>query len=290
MSTTIFDLAYAGNSVVARAPRTATFILRLPRREWGRRHWLPLLFRRDVRLSDMGPIVSFTFDDFPRSAQEAGGAILKSFGLRGTFYASYGLVGTTDAYSGDLFCLEDLHRLVNDGHELASHTFHHVSGRETSTAAFVKDVLDGRAAMQSIPGLLVSDNFAYPFGAVTAATKRAVGRTMLSCRGIFRGVNGSVVDLNLLRANPLYGGVEQLSAIQRLLARAQELGGWLIFYTHDVQDPPSRYGCTPALLESAVKATLDISARVMTVSQVLADAVHSQAVANRPPVSSTVSH
>lgn len=269
MSTTILELAHTGNSVFARAPRTATYMLKLPRREWGRRHWLPLSFRRDVRLPDIGPIVTFTFDDFPRSAQEAGGAILKSFGLRGTFYASYGLVGTTDAYSGDLFCLEDLYRLVNDGHELASHTFHHVSSRSTSARAFVQEVLQGRAAMQSLSGLTVSDNFAYPFGAVTAVTKRAVGKKMQSCRGIYRGVNGPIVDLNLLRANPLYGGTEQLDFVRRLLRNNEERSGWLIFYTHDVQNTHSPYGCTPALLESAVKLALDSSMKILTVNDVL---------------------
>jgi peptidoglycan/xylan/chitin deacetylase (PgdA/CDA1 family) len=244
------------------------------KREWGRRYWLPLLFRREIRLPVTGPIVTFSFDDYPRSAQMVGGAILESFHLRGTFYTSYGLVGTTDVDSGDLFCLEDLYRLVEDGHELASHTFHHVSGRETPLAVFVREVLDGRAAMQSIPGLFVSSNFAYPFGAVTAATKRKVGRTMLSCRGIVRGVNGPVVDLNLLRANPLYGGMEQIDLVRRLLDRTQELGGWLIFYTHDVQNHPGRYGCTPALLEAAIKAALESSSRIMTVSDVLATVVN----------------
>ena len=73
--------------------------------------------------------------------------------------------------------------------------------------------------MQSIPGLLVSDNFAYPFGAVTPATKWAVGKTMLSCRSIYRGVNGSVVDLNLLRANPLYGGTSNSVLCENCFAK-----------------------------------------------------------------------
>lgn len=222
-----------------------------------------------MRLPDIGPIVTFTFDDFPRSAHKVGGAILKSFGVRGTFYAAYGLLNTTSSCSGDLFCLEDLYGVVADRHELASHTFHHVSCRDTQPAAFVQEVLDGRAAMQCVRGLLVSDNFAYPFGAVTAATKRAVGKTMLSCRSIYRGVNGPVVDLNLLRANPLYGGTEQISMVRKLLRRNQELSGWLIFYTHDVQTTPSRYGCTPVLLESAVKLALDSSMKILTIKEVL---------------------
>ena len=243
--------------------------MKLREREWGRRHWLPVVFRRTISLRDVGPVVTFTFDDFPRTAYTAGGAILKSFGACGTFYTAYGLMNTTNCYSGDQFRLDDLHGLLADRHELASHTLHHVSSRGTSPDAFVQEVLEGRAAMQCLPGLTVSDNFAYPFGAVTAVTKRAVGKKMLSCRGIYRGVNGPIVDLNLLRANPLYGDAEQLGFVRELLRANQELSGWLIFYTHDVQNAPSPYGCTPALLESAVKLALDASMKILTVNEVL---------------------
>lgn len=222
-----------------------------------------------MRLPDIGPAVTFTFDDFPRTAYTAGGAILKSFGVYGTFYTAYGLMNTTNCYSGDQFRLDDLYGLIADGHELASHTFHHVSSRSTSARAFVQEVLQGRAGMQSLSGLTVSDNFAYPFGAVTTVTKRAVGKKMLSCRGIYRGVNGPIVDLNLLRANPLYGGTEQLDFVRRLLRNNEERSGWLIFYTHDVQNTHSPYGCTPALLESAVKLALDNSMEILTVNDVL---------------------
>jgi|SRR5215469_6301393 len=260
-------------------------MLKLLKREWGRHYWLPLFFRRDMWLPHIGPVVTFTFDDFPRSALNVGGGILTRAGLHGTFYASYGLVGSADVYTGDLFRLDDLYRLVDEGHELASHTFHHVSSRDSSPAEYIKEALDGRSAMRSLSGLSVSDNFAYPFGGVTAATKRAVGNVMLSCRSIFRGVNGAVVDLNLLRANPLYGGIEQLSTVRKLLNTAQELSGWLIFYTHDVQEHPSRYGCTPALLESTVRAALESSMRVMTVTEVLSLAVESQPLVNPPLLS-----
>lgn len=224
-----------------------------------------------MRLPDIGPVVSFTFDDFPRTAYRVGGEILQRFGGRGSFYTAYGLLNTTSTSAGDLFRLDDLHSLVADGHELASHTLHHVSSRNTPTEAFVQEVLQGREAIREISGLTVTDNFAYPFGAVTAATKRVVGKQMLSCRGIFRGINKDLIDLNLLRANPLYGGIEQLDSILRLIRQNQEFKGWLIFYTHDVQRANSAFGCTPELLESVVKLSVDSSMKIMTVNDVLAN-------------------
>ena len=245
-------------------------LLKLREREWGRRHWLPLVYRKTIRLREIGPLVTFTFDDFPRTAYSIGGAILKSFGACGTYYTSLGLMNTTDS-TGDQFHLDDLHGLVGDGHELASHTCHHVSSRSLSSAAFVQEVLEGKEGIRRVAGLKVSNNFAYPFGRVTAAVKCAVGKAMRSCRGSYPGVNGSLVDLSLLRANPLYGDTEKLGLIRRLLQVSQECGGWIIFYTHDVRNIHSPWGCTPALLEAVVKLALSSSMRILTVKEVLGD-------------------
>ena len=240
----------------------------LLQREWGRRHWLPVVFRRSMPLGNIGPIVSFTFDDFPRSAYTVGGKILESFSARGTFYTAFGLMNTP-SHCGDNFRGDDLGKLVADNHELASHTFHHLSSRKTSVRAFVDDVVRGKAAIHGLPGIRATDNFAYPFGAVTARAKKAVGQKMSSCRSIFPGINGPVVDLNLLRANPLYGDVDELDSVRELLRKNTERRGWLIFYTHDVQATPSRYGCTPAFMEAAVKLAAKSSAKILTVNDVL---------------------
>ena len=45
------------------------------------------LYRRTVKMQNADPLISFTFDDFPRSALEAGGQILRAHGVRGTYYA-----------------------------------------------------------------------------------------------------------------------------------------------------------------------------------------------------------
>lgn len=243
-------------------------ILRLGTREFGRPQVLQLVHRRPLRLGDIGPAVSFTFDDFPRTAYTVGGAILKHFGALGTFYTALGL-GHSSNGSGDQFRVDDLYSLVADGHELASHTFHHISSRTNSLAMFLEEVREGRAALQRIPGLAVSNNFAYPFGAVTAAAKGAVGREMLSCRGSFQGVNGPVADLNLLRANSIRGDVDQLDSVCRLLHDNERFKGWLIFYTHDVRKAPSPHGCTPRLLEATVNLALKRSMKILTVDEVL---------------------
>ena len=66
-----------------------------------------LLHRKPLKFAISRPIVSFTFDDFPRSALYVGGDILGRFGAKGTYYASFGLMGTT-APTGEIFITEDL--------------------------------------------------------------------------------------------------------------------------------------------------------------------------------------
>src|SRR5207237_1150170 len=65
------------------------------------------LFRRPFPIDTQVPLISFTFDDFPRSALLTGGAILKRFGLLGTYYASFGLMGTK-APTGSIFLADDI--------------------------------------------------------------------------------------------------------------------------------------------------------------------------------------
>lgn len=252
---------------------TLAGVRKLIARKIGRRQLLEFIYRRPLSLADVGPVVSFSFDDFPRTAYSVGSCILKGLGVRGTFYTAPGLMALSNGY-GNPLQPDDLHHLVADGHEIANHTFHHLSSRATELGAFIEDVRKGHASMRKIFGSAVSNNFAYPFGAVTAAAKKAVGNEMMSCRGIFEGVNGQVADLNLLRANSLYGDTDRIARVSRLLDDNERLKGWLIFYTHDVQESPSPHGCTPRLLESAVTSALERSMKVLTVDEVLQLAKH----------------
>ncbi len=92
---------------------------------------------------------------------------------------------------------------------------------------------------------------------------------MASCRGTTGGLNGPEVDLNLLRANNLYGDIDQFERVQKLILQNEKQRSWLIFYTHDVRQSPSRFGCTPALFEAAVSFAASRGSRMMTVAEVL---------------------
>lgn len=225
------------------------------------------LWRRIVQLTLQGPVVTFCFDDFPRTALTCGGDILSRSLCHGTYYASAGLINTTTAL-GEQFRKEDLADLLKEGHELASHTFHHTSCRSVPFEEFVRDVYDGCKALEDMIGSAVSRNFAYPYGDVTLNSKRTL-TSMRSCRGIYPGMNGPAVDLSLLKAYPLYGGTDQLQKIEQTVLAAAKSNCWLIFYTHDVRRGPSRFGCTPDLLESTLSFVLDRGVQVRSVQEVL---------------------
>ena len=58
-----------------------------------RRRFARLVHRRPARLSLTRPIVSFSFDDIPATAANAGAQALERQGVRGTFYVCAGLFG-----------------------------------------------------------------------------------------------------------------------------------------------------------------------------------------------------
>ena len=235
----------------------------------ARRKVLSSLYRRGVPLGDFGPIVSFTFDDFPRTAYTTGGAILEQFGGRGTYYAAAGLMNTTNEL-GEQFRSEDIDSLLEKGHELASHTFSHISCRSVSEADFRAEVIKGGKAIKELAGL-ESPNFAYPYGHVTLQTKRSLELYVSSARSILPGFNEPEVDLNLLRANSLYGDLEVFKRAEELVLENTKRKSWLIFYTHDVRTNPSPYGCTAALFESVVSFAARSGSRILTVQEVLSE-------------------
>jgi peptidoglycan/xylan/chitin deacetylase (PgdA/CDA1 family) len=237
------------------------------------RQFISHIASRPMTLERGSTIVSFCFDDFPRSALAAGGAILQANGACGTYYAA---LGWMDAHNecGEQFHREDLDSVIREGHELGCQTFQHLSCRSVAPSTFERDVIQGRQALRDITGYDPVD-FAYPYGDVTAFLKKRVGERMDSCRGSFGGVNGRVVDLNLLRANRLYGDADRLGSILELLGHASA-GGWLIFYTHDVRKHPSRYGCTPDLLAMTLNRVLKEGFTVAPIAAVVAAARRTQ--------------
>jgi peptidoglycan/xylan/chitin deacetylase (PgdA/CDA1 family) len=196
-----------------------------------------------------GGVISFTFDDFPKSALDVGGRILQRYGARGTYYVSMGLAGTNRVV-GAMFDEEDVRTAHYTGHEIACHTFSHPNCGSLKRSAILAEIRGNAAALRTVIRDRAFVNFAYPYGAVSHTVKRALRFRFKTCRGIRPGINQGTVDLADLRAIPLYNSEFDQNQLLRLIDHNRAAGGWLIFYTHDLSDTPSRFGCTPCQLET----------------------------------------
>lgn len=210
------------------------------------------------------PVVSFTFDDFPRSALTEGGRTLRERGWAGTYFAAGGFCGrTVDGL--DYFDRNDLIQAAEDGHEIACHTFGHLRLPETRPEAIEADLERNAAFMaEALPDHRLS-SFAYPYGDLDLGRKARVARRFPVCRGIWPGINAGRMDFAQLKAVPLERRSLDGLDVETWLDRAEAERGWLIFFTHDVSDDPSPYGCPLKTFETVADAVARRGLRVMPV-------------------------
>lgn len=212
------------------------------------------------------PYITFTFDDFPRSALYKGGEILIQFNLHATYYASFGLMGT-EAPVGTIFVPDDIKELLAQGHELGCHTFAHCHSLETSPNVFEDSIIKNNRALDKIaPGAKFS-SFSYPISGPRLDTKRRVGKHFCCSRGGGQIFNADVADLNLLKAFFLEKSRDNSGFVKEIIDRNCRDRGWLIFATHDISKTPSPFGCTPSFFEDIVKYSLDSGARILPVAK-----------------------
>jgi peptidoglycan/xylan/chitin deacetylase (PgdA/CDA1 family) len=214
------------------------------------------------------PLISFTFDDFPRSALQTGGAILNGFGLAGTYFASFGLMGK-QAPTGTIFVRDDLKTLVDQGHEIGCHTFAHCHSWDTASAVFEDSVVANRRALNELlPGASFR-TFSYPVSPPRPTTKRNTAKHFSGCRGGGQTFNVGTADLNYLAAYFLEKSRGNRDAVKQLIQENRQARGWLILATHDVCESPTPFGCTPDFFEDIVRSAVESGARILPVADAL---------------------
>ena len=101
---------------------------------------------------------------------------------------------------------------------------------------------------------MVFRTFSYPRTTPRPAIKRAAGALYACCRGGGQIPNVRKVDLNLLNSYFIDArNRDDLDAMKRAIDDTCESTGWLIFSTHDIDEHPSPYGCTPGVFEDLVE-------------------------------------
>jgi peptidoglycan/xylan/chitin deacetylase (PgdA/CDA1 family) len=220
------------------------------------------------RMRNATPMVSFTFDDVPKSAATVGAAILEAHDAHGTFYVIGSQVGTSSPL-WDMVDGEDVVALHRGGHEIACHTFSHKRACDLDAETLSAEIERNQRYLRSLDASIRIENFAYPFGYGSFVRKRQLKTVFKSCRSIVPGVNSGSVDLQFLRAMPLIDRRIDRDGIERAFDEAQTANGWLIFYTHDVADQPSPYGCSTALLNEAMEAASRRKIPVLNMAEAL---------------------
>ncbi|MDY0093815.1 MAG: polysaccharide deacetylase family protein [Candidatus Vecturithrix sp.] len=224
---------------------------------------LEKIIRKRAFIDSKLAMVSFTFDDAPFSAFLKGGTILEEFGYRGTYYVSAGIAGESTEV-GSLADLETIVEFQKRGHEIANHTYSHINCEHSSPIDMLKNIRRNSNELQAV----ITRNFSYPYGAANASSRCVARICTSSARGISHGINKGAIDLMNLRASRVYNRLG-IDKCLDLISDCAECGGWLIFYTHDVCEKPSDYGCKPEQLVELIKAISCKNLSVMTVREAL---------------------
>ena len=227
-----------------------------------------LLFKRPLVIRPQRPLISFTFDDFPRTAFTAGGVILKNYGVCATYYVSLGLMGK-DSPSGPICVLDDLRALLEQGHELGSHTFSHCHSWETNRVTFEASIIQNDVELSKLVPGAEFGSFSYPISEPRPMTKRRTGKHFLCCRAGGQRLNVGRADLNQLAAYFLERSRDNVQAVKDLIDLNREERGWTILATHDISPAPSPYGCTLEFFEEVVRYAVNSGADVVPVSKAL---------------------
>jgi peptidoglycan/xylan/chitin deacetylase (PgdA/CDA1 family) len=218
------------------------------------------------------PVASITFDDFPRSAWHAGRAILDRYGAKATYYAAGAYCDTTEdgiAY----YTRQDLTQIAEAGHEVGCHTFSHRHGSGVASPSLMQDTDRNQAFIASVLGDYALTSFAYPYGDVSPRTKLLFADRFPTSRGIRQGVNGGFIDLAQLNAIGLESKAWSPALIERAVDEAVRRKAWIIFFTHDIDERPSPYGATPAMLDHAMAAVTRARMDIIPVKHALARAI-----------------
>lgn len=221
--------------------------------------------QRLVPMHNRTPIISFTFDDFPLSALEVGGALLREYGLAGTYYVSLGLLDHEEAV-GRICSRLHLNDVLAQGHELGCHTFGHCDAWDTEPHLFEKELIKNQHALQNfLPGTTFK-TMSYPISTTPRpTTKRHTGLRFACCRTGGQTNNVGTVDLNYVRSFFLEQSRKDPSVIWNLIDENSANKGWLVFSTHDIATQPTRYGCTPEFFFEVVRRAVDSQSRILPV-------------------------
>lgn len=200
-----------------------------------------------------GSLITFSFDDFPKSAADTGADIMAGIDAPAIYYACSGLAGQTNL-TGEQYTDADLAPLVRAGHEIGAHTHTHLDCARATPARVLEDIAFNLDQFRAMGLAAPVTHFAYPYGETTPALKRALAGLFTTCRGILPGQNTPRADRMQLRAMELTPDEATTARALSAIEAACHAPTWLHIFTHDVRARPSPFGTTPQALTRVARA------------------------------------
>jgi peptidoglycan/xylan/chitin deacetylase (PgdA/CDA1 family) len=218
----------------------------------------------------LGPRISISFDDVPASTTLETANMLDELGIKATYYISAGLMDKQGAHLGGYATKDQIIQMAQSGHEIGCHTFSHLDCAQETQEKIIADLRKNAQFFKDC-GLSPPKNFAYPYGEVSRTAKKIMTQRFASARALHPGLIQRYGDANQLPSIGLEGKV-CLNKYEEWLNHASEQNGWLILYTHDIRDTPSKYGTDLKTLKSLLVMAKDKGFRFLTVDSAVSEA------------------
>jgi len=211
------------------------------------------------------PLVTFTFDDVPDTALANGASILERYDARGTFYIS-GSIGSQTEPGRRLISREGCRELSLRGHEIGCHTFAHRKLRNLG-ADLEADLTRNEAYLREAGIEQPIRNFSYPFNAAWPPARRMLCSRYATCRGAGEAINRGSADHLMLKGVEIRQPEAYARTLTRWIDDVVADPGWLIFFTHDIAEAPTPFGCTPQTFDHLVSYAAARNCRIVTIGE-----------------------
>lgn len=176
-------------------------------------------------------MVTLTFDDSWRSQYEVALPILKTAGIKATFY-----ITTQPVQKGwpAFMTPTELKELAAEGHEIAGHTVSHPDLTRLPPKTLADELTLSKSYLETLTGAHVT-SFAYPYGSWNSRVERAVKEAgYQSARGVrIDNLNTPASDVYNLKALMPMGPRPVVDRLKALVNAAKEKKRWFILIFHN---------------------------------------------------------
>lgn len=226
-------------------------------------------------------IVSVTFDDSWANQYANAYPYMKNLGIPATYYVISGSLGQPG-----YMVAANVQDLYANGNEIGSHTVHHcdLTGVVTddptncptpiSASQVQSELANSQTALNSLLGVQVVKNFAYPYGAYNASTISVASGLYTSQRTVVAGYNTKdSFNITQLKMYEVDSNITQ-AQVQAWINEAIAQKAWLILTYHEVATTPADpsdalYTTNPADFQAEMTYLKNSGVTIKTVQQAL---------------------